>query len=218
MSDNLPEIKVMPSVSDLPTLAKRINEEHAAVTLAITEGLQHAMTAGDLLLEAKAKVKHGQWLPWLRENCAISERTAQLYMRVARERPMLEMKSATVADLTLRGAADELATPVDNRLSGAVSNASWVPPDGFMHVAEERVGNGIDEVYVMPSMHEGYYFVVHLFTQDAGDAFVSTLRKPIRWNYIAAVLEMWGCTERRNWDIEALECRPQAENIFLAGA
>jgi hypothetical protein len=26
------------------------------------------LVAGDLLIEAKTKLKHGQWLPWLEEN------------------------------------------------------------------------------------------------------------------------------------------------------
>jgi hypothetical protein len=34
------------------------------------------MTAGDLLIEAKALVPHGQWLPWLAEHCEMAERTA----------------------------------------------------------------------------------------------------------------------------------------------
>jgi hypothetical protein len=46
---------------------------------------QHAMAAGDLLLEAKLRLKHGEWLPWLAEHRSMSERTAQRYMRLARD-------------------------------------------------------------------------------------------------------------------------------------
>ena len=49
--------------------------------------MRHAIEAGALLLEAKEQLKHGQWLPWLKDHCTISERTAQLYMRTA---PYLE--------------------------------------------------------------------------------------------------------------------------------
>ena len=59
--------------------------------------------------EAKEQVKHGQWLLWLDEHCAITERTAQLYMRIARHKEALESKSASFADLTLEGAARELS-------------------------------------------------------------------------------------------------------------
>jgi hypothetical protein len=64
--------------------------------------LAHAIAAGELLIEAKGRLMHGRWLPWLHEHCQIPERTAQLYMKLARHAP--ELKSATVADLTVRAA------------------------------------------------------------------------------------------------------------------
>src|SRR6266446_10095590 len=88
----------------LADLAARIRTEHEATSASLQRGVQHAMTAGDLLLEAKAQVPHGQWLPWLSEHCAISERTAQLYMRVAKNRAAIEAKAQRVADLTLNEA------------------------------------------------------------------------------------------------------------------
>jgi Protein of unknown function (DUF3102) len=65
-----------------------------------------------LLIEAKAKVAHGQWLLWLTENCAMSERTARLYMRVARGSGLIEAENGNVADLSLRGA---VALPLSRR-------------------------------------------------------------------------------------------------------
>jgi hypothetical protein len=105
----------------LRDLARRINQEHDSAKAAFTRGFEHALRAGELLLEAKAKVKHGEWLPWLKANCSISQRTAQLYMRVVRERPQLEAKNASLADLTLEDAAKQLATPCkfDRRASWA---------------------------------------------------------------------------------------------------
>jgi hypothetical protein len=65
------------------------------------------MAVGDMLAQAKAKLSHGEWLPWLKDNCLLSERTAQRYMAAAERRKELEEKlkdkSATVADfLTLK--------------------------------------------------------------------------------------------------------------------
>jgi hypothetical protein len=70
---------VAPSLADL---AQRIRAEHEGARAAITRGLQHAMTAGDLLIQAKAQMPHGGWLPWLKAHCQIPERTVQLYMRL----------------------------------------------------------------------------------------------------------------------------------------
>jgi hypothetical protein len=47
-------------------------------------------------------VAHGQWLPWLTKNCAMSERTARLYMRVAGGRGLIEAENGNVADLSRR--------------------------------------------------------------------------------------------------------------------
>jgi hypothetical protein len=88
----------------LTDLAKQINTEHLKIVRALKIGLQHAITAGSLLIAAKAKLKHGQWLPWLRDNCLISERSAELYMRLARHAPEIESKVASLADLTVQEA------------------------------------------------------------------------------------------------------------------
>lgn len=98
--------------NSLADLAVRIRAEHEATVAAIKSGAVHAMACGDLLLEAKARLnRHGAWLPWLKQNCEMSERTAQLYMRMARNREAIEAKSASVADLSLRGAMAVIAPP-----------------------------------------------------------------------------------------------------------
>ena len=99
--------------NSLADLAARIVAEHQAVSTALKDSVQHAITAGALLLEAKEQLKHGQWLPWLRDHCTISERTAQLYMRCAKNREAIEANTQCVADLTLNEAAAMLALSSD---------------------------------------------------------------------------------------------------------
>jgi Holliday junction resolvase RusA-like endonuclease len=105
-----------PTLSNsLTDLAIRIKAEHEAAALAMRRGVEHAMAAGNLLIEAKAQLKHGQWLPWLEVHCAMSERTAQLYMRLAQRRPELEASNPQgLADLTLEGASRLLSKPAEN--------------------------------------------------------------------------------------------------------
>lgn len=69
--------------NSLADLAGRIQTEHKNCTAALARGLRHAVTAGLLLLEAKALLKHGEWLPWLKQHCGIPERTARRYMEMA---------------------------------------------------------------------------------------------------------------------------------------
>jgi hypothetical protein len=109
-------ICAQPGDNSLPDLAARIKAEHEAVALALNESVRHAMAAGELLIEAKARLQHGAWLPWLRDHCTISERTAQLYMRVAKNRDEIEAQMRnSVADLSLNEAAALLMLSSDVR-------------------------------------------------------------------------------------------------------
>jgi Protein of unknown function (DUF3102) len=126
-------------VSLLDELAKRIKDEHQKVTGAFKDVLSHAMLAGDYLIKAKGKVKHGEWLPWLKDNCGIADRTARLYMQLANSRAQIEkLKSASDADLTLREAAslltvepepaDEARVADNDSGAGADTNAGTGSP------------------------------------------------------------------------------------------
>jgi hypothetical protein len=108
--------------NSLADLAARIKAEHMAAAGALRRTLQHAMAAGDLLLEAKAQLRHGEWLPWLEAHCQIPERTARLYMRIARNRAELEHQNGNVADLSVRGAVALLASPLDSLASQAADS------------------------------------------------------------------------------------------------
>ena len=87
--------------NSLADLAARIRAEHNAVAAAARATLQHAFRVGELLLEARKLVDHGQWADWVCEHCKISERTAQKYMQLARHPEVLEAKAPLTADLTI---------------------------------------------------------------------------------------------------------------------
>ncbi len=70
------------------------------------------------LIEAKAMLSHGGWLPWLEERVCFSEKTAQNYMRVAREFPNPQL----VADLGVRKALALLELPPSERENFAEEN------------------------------------------------------------------------------------------------
>jgi hypothetical protein len=97
--------------NSLTDLAHRIKAEHDAGLLAIKRGVEHCIACGQLLIEAKGQLKHGQFGPWLRDHCGIAERTARHYMRLARYTDTLKSKTASLADLTVEEAV-ALISPV----------------------------------------------------------------------------------------------------------
>ena len=70
-------------------LAQQINEHHAACQSAMQTALQHAIAAGELLVQAKIGVPHGKWADWLAKNFCSSQNTANLYVRLYENRQIL---------------------------------------------------------------------------------------------------------------------------------
>lgn len=66
---------------------------------------------GERLIEAKEKLPHGEWLPWLNEKVDFSERTARNFMRLARE----WTNRQALADLGSAKALTLLALPEPER-------------------------------------------------------------------------------------------------------
>jgi hypothetical protein len=98
--------------NSLTDLAARIYAGHVAVQESLKLAVKCAMDTGDMLLEAKEQVGHGEWMDWLRDHCDMSQRTANLYMRLAKNRKVIEA-TGDVAGLTLNSAARLLASPKD---------------------------------------------------------------------------------------------------------
>jgi hypothetical protein len=88
----------------LPELAAAIRLHHEGVEAAARTAAEHAIAAGHALIEAKAMLKHGQWLSWLKEHCGLQARSAQGYMQLARS----GLKCETVAHLGLKVALESL--------------------------------------------------------------------------------------------------------------
>jgi hypothetical protein len=101
--------------NSLAELAEHIRAAHGSVRNALRSAVERAMATGDLLIEVKSRpeLKHGQWTPWLREHCEMSERTARLYMRLAKNRKVIEA-CEDAANLTLNAAARLLAPPKED--------------------------------------------------------------------------------------------------------
>lgn len=74
---------------ELESIAAEINREHQLCYSVFRTSLEHAMRAGELLVQAKEQVSHGQWLPWVEANCEFARNTATGYMQLHSYRELL---------------------------------------------------------------------------------------------------------------------------------
>jgi Protein of unknown function (DUF3102) len=102
----LPVSKYQRSLEDIKML---ICKEYQQQQEAIRQSLIHAKVMGDLLLEAKIQLRHGQWANWLKENFPFfAETTVRNYMRISQNWNSLK-ETATIADLTVVNALKHLS-------------------------------------------------------------------------------------------------------------
>ena len=103
-------------IAESPIAEGAVAERHSeTITAEILQLKQDAGNAilgiGQRLIEAKSMLPHGKWIPWLTEQVEFSERTAQSFMRLARE----WSNPQALADLGATKALALLALPPDER-------------------------------------------------------------------------------------------------------
>lgn len=64
------------------TKITEITTLHDEIAAAMNRSVQSAIRIGEILTEAKGGLKHGEWLPWIKEHLPFSDQTARNYMRL----------------------------------------------------------------------------------------------------------------------------------------
>jgi hypothetical protein len=186
----------------LPVLAGEIRKAHTSAREHQRKTLEQAIRAGELLNEAKWLVGHGKWSTWLKEHCDMSDRTARLYMRFARNKHALETEIGNVADLGIRGAIESLAGP--ERLPRAVYKIGW----------RDRGDGYSDQIWIVGScQHPGHCYVTHLLDSPDGSAEACGLTRPIARDFVDAVVEYLLPNVALTW--EEQDAPPWAYNMWL---
>lgn len=117
----------------LSALAGEIRAAHDALQRSAEVTAERALSLGTLLVEAKDKVKHGEWSVWLAANTTISDRSARGYMQLARS----GAKTATVAEIGLRASLAALSRRADDESTGSRRLSPAVLERALKH--EEKV-------------------------------------------------------------------------------
>jgi len=108
------EINLYVDPDRLGLAAEKINARARDAEGHARSAVRAALDVGRMLTSAKYYLPHGQWDAWLTENITIKPRTAQAYMRLAKQVPTLPAAEAQrVADLPLREAIKAIATVPD---------------------------------------------------------------------------------------------------------
>lgn len=189
------------------SLPDRINAAHEACCQATGQAIEHAMRCGDLLAQAKAECKHGQWQNWLTENFSGSVRTAQVYMRLAANREEIESEASKAqrsalssANWSVAGAIRLLASPKQSE-GGLVDQAArhlgievdrdLIPPNEGSLLFTREFSDGSKWVVIAPSVHRGYYYVtvVDLTSGELGGGFVEGTKRPVQEKYLRFAIE-----------------------------
>ena len=94
-----------------PTEGRTIEVITGEILDAKRAGGEAILTIGRCLIEAKDMLSHGEWRSWLEEQVEFSERSAQRFMRLARE----WSNPTTLSDLGASKALALLALPPEER-------------------------------------------------------------------------------------------------------
>jgi hypothetical protein len=134
----------------LAELAPKINASHDLAWGTLRTSMEQAIECGRLLAEAKALCSHGHWLPWLRANTTVSERTAQGWMLYAELPPAIVEKEST-----MRQALAAAATRRPDQIRDE-SRISARTLDGPAQVAREPIPQGATSRSAAPLPADGY--------------------------------------------------------------
>jgi hypothetical protein len=144
----------------LAVLAAEIKTFHRSAQANLRASVESGIACGLRLIEAKAQLNHGQWLPWLAEHCAISERTAQLYIRLAKNRTTIEAQIRNgVADLTMNETAALLMMGSDvRRLLAFVKDCEGLSGEELI---ERCIAEGVGVIVDPAEFRAGEFWGAH---------------------------------------------------------
>lgn len=109
-------------------LADRINSTYDALCDSARAALKCALECGELLLQAKARLEHGEWLSWMTANTKVSVRQSQKLMRLAQHADEVLANANPSSHFTINGALAAISTGGGGDLEGRQAEGSVEKP------------------------------------------------------------------------------------------
>src|SRR4051812_16086594 len=95
----------------LASLASEINRTYGDAIGTAKHALDKMFRVGELLAQAKRRVRHGEWESWIRDNLKFGERQAQNYMQLFESRKAIIAASKSESKFAFRSLDEALAVP-----------------------------------------------------------------------------------------------------------
>ena len=150
-----------------PLIAIEINASHAAAAASVQEAVDHARRCGELLARVKGSLPHRSWLSWLDEQCDVSPRQAQRYIRLYGNWDKLAANATPETHLTLTEAMALLASP--KRVKATREHARAAAPITTVKIVTLERFDGTWKGYIVPHTDARYAFVsVVQWSRDGG--------------------------------------------------
>jgi hypothetical protein len=159
-------------------IATQINAAHQQAIDHADKAIDFAKQAGDLLLQVKSDLSHGDFLPWVENNLDVTPRQAQCYMAAAQGKPLpiSAIKYDTVSHLP-------------EKFRGIPKN-SWLHTILDLGLNSKKgvfLYAGNLEVFVEPSHTKGWYYA---FTLDTSNFVVHHFGHPLSLSGVAIALDI----------------------------
>ena len=107
--------KALPAVPAWQQMAEDANDYAADAERQLRSAVDSARAAGDLLLQIRKQIGHGNWTEWLKQHWNHSDRVAQKYMQIAVSWSLIADKSPKSINHALQLLVEETGTAKPNK-------------------------------------------------------------------------------------------------------
>jgi len=130
-----------PKVS-IETASAELNRLHQQIERSLRRTVQDAIRAGKILTTVKDSLDHGEFLPWIEENCRFSDETARKYMGLFRHQNKIQ-SSWNLQDAYQKVAQIETAEKQSEEKKARVRVMEYLKtgkkPDGWRRGTDDKL-------------------------------------------------------------------------------